>query len=82
MAAGWTRSRWCSGARQIDTLDDELIAALAAELEEASGAEVMPISGAAGTGLDWVLDRLLAAIPEASGPVDDDGEDEVEWSPV
>jgi GTP-binding protein len=69
---------------KIDTLDDELIAALSAELEEASGAEVIPISGAAGTGLDWVLDKLLEAIgPEARAvSADDEGEDTIEWSPV
>jgi len=69
---------------KIDTLDDELIAALSAELEEASGAEVIPISGAAGTGLDWVLDKLLEAIPAEHKAVseDDEGEDTVEWSPV
>ena len=68
---------------KIDTLDDELIEALAGELQEASGAEVIPISGAAGTGLDWVLDRLLEAIPEANRAVEEDGgEEEVEWSPV
>ena len=69
---------------KIDTLDDELIAALSAELEAASGAEVIPLSGASGIGCDWALDRLLDAIgPEANvvGP-DDEGEDEVEWSPV
>ncbi len=69
---------------KIDTLDDELIAALSAELEEASGAEVIPISGAAGTGLDWALDKLLEAIgPEVRAvSVDDEGEDTIEWSPV
>ncbi|MDR6127401.1 GTP-binding protein [Sphingomonas sp. SORGH_AS802] len=69
---------------KIDTLDDELIAALSAELEEASGAQVIPISGAAGTGLDWVLDQLLDAIgPGAGAAVEDDGEeDPVEWSPL
>ena len=69
---------------KIDTLDDELIAALSAELEEASGAPVIPISGAAGTGLDWVLDQLLDAIgPGTNAAVDDDGEeDAVEWSPL
>ncbi|MEH3122030.1 MAG: GTPase ObgE [Sphingomonas phyllosphaerae] len=68
---------------KIDTLDDELIAALSAELEEASGAEVIPISGASGVGVDWALDRLLEAIPAPDRPVDDDGEEqEVEWSPV
>ncbi|KQT31181.1 GTPase Obg [Sphingomonas sp. Leaf412] len=71
---------------KIDTLDDELIAALSAELEDASGFPVVPLSGAAGTGIDWVLDKLLEAIPEKNTPVtadgDDDGEDTVDWSPV
>jgi len=69
---------------KIDTLDDELVAALSAELEEASGAPVIPLSGAAGTGVDWTLDRLLEAIgPAADAPVTDDGEeDAVDWSPV
>lgn len=69
---------------KIDTLDDELIAALSAELEEASGVDVIPISGAAGTGVDWVLDRLLEAIGPKGGVVgpDDEGEDEIAWSPV
>jgi len=45
---------------------------------------VIPLSGAAGTGVDWVLDKLLEAIgPEASKVSDDDeGEDAIEWSPV
>jgi len=69
---------------KIDTLDDELIAALSAELAEASGADVIPLSGAAGTGVDWVLDRLLEIIgpgPEAV-PDGDEGEDEISWSPL
>ena len=69
---------------KIDTLDDELVAALLAELEEASGEEVIAISGAAGTGTDWALDRLLEAIgPDAATvAADDEGEDSIEWSPV
>ena len=69
---------------KIDTLDDELIAELSAELEEASGAEVVPLSGASGTGVDWALDRLLEAIGPGGteGIADDDPEEEVEWSPV
>lgn len=69
---------------KIDTLDDELIAALSAELEEASGQPVIPLSGAAGTGVDWVLDRLLEAIGPEPGAVDadDDGEDAIDWSPL
>jgi GTP-binding protein len=69
---------------KIDTLDDELIAALSAELEEASGAEVIPISGASGIGVDWALDKLLEAIGPDHARVseDDDGEEPVEWSPI
>lgn len=69
---------------KIDTLDDELIAALSAELEEASGAEVIAISGAAGIGVDWALDKLLEAIgPDHARVTDDDeDEDEIEWSPI
>jgi GTP-binding protein len=69
---------------KIDTLDDELIAALSAELEEASGGPVIPLSGASGVGLDWALDRLIAAIGPDHGRVatDDEGEDVVEWSPL
>src|SRR3546814_6607666 len=37
---------------KIDTLDDELIDALSAELEQASGAPVIPVSGVGGTGVD------------------------------
>ena len=69
---------------KIDTLDDELIAALSAELEEASGGPVIPLSGVSGVGVDWVLDRLLESLPPEPGAVsdDDDGEDAIEWSPV
>ncbi|TZG29340.1 GTPase ObgE [Sphingomonas montanisoli] len=69
---------------KIDTLDDELIAALSAELEEASGGTVIPISGASGVGVDWVLDKLLEAIGPEAGVVDDgdEGEDVIEWSPI
>jgi GTP-binding protein len=56
---------------------------LSAELEEASGGEVIPISAASGVGVDWALDKLLEAIPTHESPVDDDGgEDEVRWSPL
>ena len=69
---------------KIDTLDEELVAALSAELEEASGMPVIPISGAAGTGVDWALDQLLEAIGPDTVAVadDDDGEQPIEWSPL
>ena len=69
---------------KIDTLDDELIEALSKELADASGADVIPISGVSGTGVDWVLDTLIEQIgPNHDGvPADDEGEDAIEWSPV
>ena len=69
---------------KIDTLNDEMIAALLGELEDASGTEVIAISGAAGTGIDWALDRLLEAIGPDAVTVDanDEGEDSIEWSPL
>jgi GTP-binding protein len=45
---------------KCDTIDDELVAALSAELAEASGLAVHAISSAAATGLEPVLDALLA----------------------
>ncbi len=82
--AGLLDKRIIVALNKIDTLDDELVAALSAELEEASGAEVIAISGAAGTGVDWVLDKLLEAMgPEAKRvSADDEGEEPIEWSPV
>ena len=69
---------------KIDTLDDELIAALSAELEEASGGPVIPISGASGVGVDWALDKLLEEIGTDHDQVsdDDEGEEAIEWSPI
>lgn len=70
---------------KIDTLDDELIAALQTELEAASGTEVLAMSGVSGAGVDAVLDRLLAAIPakEAAKGSDVGPDDEAApWSPL
>lgn len=82
--AGLTDKPTVIALNKIDTLDDELIAALSAELEDASGAKVIPISGAAGIGVDWVLDELLSRITDTAEavPADDEGEDAVDWSPV
>ncbi|MBX3594340.1 GTPase ObgE [Sphingomonas sp.] len=82
--AGLTDKQVVVALNKIDTLDDELIAALSAELEDASGAPVIPISGASGVGVDWALDKLLEAIGPERKPVDpdDEGEDMVEWSPL
>src|SRR6478736_3244712 len=82
--AGLENKQIVIALNKIDTLDDELIAALSAELEQASEAEVIPISGAAGIGVDWVLDKLLEAIGPDGSPVsdDDEGEDQISWSPI
>ena len=82
--AGLTDKPVVVALNKIDTLDDELIAALSAELEEASGHPVIPLSGASGVGLDWALDRLLEAIGPEKKSVDDsdEGEDAIEWSPL
>lgn len=67
---------------KIDTLDDELIAALSAELEEASGHKVMALSGASGAGVGAVLDTLLEAIGHPE-PGEDESEDAGgDWSPI
>ena len=69
---------------KIDTLDDELIDILSKELAEASGHDVIPMSGVSGTGVDWILDTLIEKIGPAPDavPADDEGEDPIEWSPV
>ncbi len=63
---------------KADTLDRELLEALAAELAEESGLQPYIISGAAGTGLEPVLDAILEAL---GGGVEAAGEDTT-WSPV
>ncbi len=66
---------------KVDTLDEELIAALSAELAEASGKPVFPLSAAGEIGIEPVLDALMERI-EADF-VDDDGPAEpIEWSPL
>jgi GTP-binding protein len=63
---------------KVDTIDDELSAALAAELEAASGAEVYAVSGATGEGVEAVLDRLVGRVAKAAeGPEEESG-----WSPL
>jgi len=82
--AGLDEKKVVVALNKIDTLDDELIAALSGELMAASGAEVIPISGASGVGVDWALDKLLDAIGPSHDTVaaDDEGEDAIEWSPL
>jgi GTP-binding protein len=64
-----------------DTIDDELAAALAAELAEESGRPVFIVSGATGDGVDAILDAILPALGairrEAVGDAEEPG-----WSPL
>ena len=66
---------------KIDTLDDELVAALSAELADASGHKIYPISAAGEIGLDAALDALMERLGREH--VEDDGPaEEIEWSPL
>ncbi|WP_109807192.1 GTPase ObgE [Sphingosinithalassobacter portus] len=73
---------------KTDLLDEELIAAMAAELREASGAEVLPISGATGAGVQAVLDKLIEAIGSADSSLpavaqpDEEDDEPRQWSPL
>jgi GTP-binding protein len=62
---------------KADTLDDELIAALAGELEAEAGAPPLPLSGVTGAGVERVLDALLQHL----GPAKEQAEDQT-WSPL
>jgi len=66
-----------------DLLDDERMEALCADLAEASGATVLPLSGATGAGLDTVLDHVITAVskPSAQEPLEDEEASET-WSPL
>jgi GTP-binding protein len=66
---------------KVDTLDEELIAALSAELAEASGAKVYPLSAAGEIGLQPVLDALVEKLHHQL--VEDEGPAEpIDWSPL
>ena len=71
---------------KIDALDPADVKKLATKLKRASKADIMLLSGAAGTGLDAVLDRLVAEIgpaePILTAPAADEDEESGEWSPI
>ena len=64
---------------KIDTLDAELTAALAAELEDASGGKVFPVSGATGEGVEAVLNAVVGHIGRIA---EENVEEEKGWSPL
>ena len=64
---------------KADTMDEELLDALSAELEAEAGKKPFRISGASGTGLDPVLDAILDAL---GGGKEAGKSDEKDWSPL
>jgi len=62
-----------------DTLDDEMIEALSAELEAASGKKPLRLSGATGEGTESVLDAILLHL---DAEAEAEGVPEADWSPL
>ena len=79
--AGLAEKPFVLALNKVDTLDEELIAALSGELAAASGKAIFPLSAAAGIGVEPVLDALLEQLHRQR--VEDEGPAEpIEWSPI
>ena len=71
------------GLNKVDALDPATVKKLVTKLKRASKADVLPMSGASGAGIDDVVDRLIEAIgPPEGAPARDDDTPVGEWSPV
>ena len=69
------------GLNKIDALEPADVKKLVTKLKRATKAEVLPLSGAGGQGVEAVLDRLVDAIgPAKSGAVD--SVEQGTWSPI
>jgi GTP-binding protein len=64
---------------KADTLDEELIEALSAELEAASGRKPLRLSGATGEGADAVMDAILLHLDAEAAA---EGVPAADWSPL
>ncbi len=83
--AGLTDKPEVIALNKIDAVDAAEVKKVAARLRRASKAEVMLLSGAAGTGLEAVLDRLVEVIgPAEAAPARgiDEGQEPASWSPI
>jgi GTP-binding protein len=72
---------------KIDLADPELVAGFSAELKAAGAADVFPISGATGEGIDALLDAVLGFLPARTGTEQPSRESEADepekpWSPL
>jgi GTP-binding protein len=65
---------------KADTLDEEMLAALADELEAEAGVRPLIVSAPTGAGLAPVLDRLIGHLQPQAAPAA--ATDEAEWSPL
>jgi GTP-binding protein len=79
--AGLTDKAVIIGLNKVDAVEPAKIKTLITKLKRASKADVLPLSGAGGQGIDTVLDALELAIgPAAPKHVSPEGESE--WSPI
>ena len=72
------------GLNKVDALSPAEVKVIMAKLKRASKAEVMPLSGAGGDGVDAVLDRLVTAIGIEVGATQAvrAADEEKTWSPI
>ena len=71
---------------RIDTVDEGVLAIAREELAAIGVTDVIELSAMMGTGMDALLDRIVALLPEkttaSSSDPDAEGEVEPDWSPV
>ncbi|MBU6206666.1 MAG: GTPase ObgE [Alphaproteobacteria bacterium] len=71
------------GLNKVDALDAADVKKLVTKLKRASRAEVMPLSGASGQGVDAVLDRLSTAVfAGRDKPAEAQSDETKTWSPL
>lgn len=80
--AGLTDKTEVIGLNKIDALDPAEVKKLVTKLKRASKAEVFPMSGASGEGIEAVLDRLADAIGVKAAAPEAQEEVAKPWSPV
>lgn len=73
---------------KLDLADSELGAAFADELIAAGAEQVFTVSGASGAGIEPLLDAVLSYLPDRTATetkaveVEDESDDDGEWSPI
>ncbi len=80
--AGLTDKVEVIGLNKIDALDPADVKKLVTKLKRASKAEVFPLSGASGEGIEAVLDRLADAIGVKAAAPEAREEEAKPWSPL